>query len=137
MQEVLCETDNYLKPHHLPRSKYANGKCENDVPIEVQLKAMSSQHYRGFTLLSVQYKNKKNFDIGTRTETDVGLCSTIVPDLDHIDPDYFGPKKWDMLKDLKSGTIGGKANGVQILIDTESYDQGVETSLAQGATLQV
>ena len=136
MQEVLCDTDNYHKPHVLPRSKLVNGKCESQLQIEALFGMMSSQHKRGFTLLSVQYKDKKTFDIGARAQTDAGLCSTLVPDL-LFNPNYIGKNRFYLLKDLKSGTIGGKANGVRILIDTEAYDQGVETSLAVGATLQV
>ena len=136
MQEVLCETDNYNKPHFKPRSKIVNGKCESDIPIEALFGMMSGQYERGFTILSVQFRNRKTFNVATVAQTEVGICATIVPAL-LFNSNYYGPNRYPLLRNLKSGTVGGKVNGVQLLVDTEAYDQGVDTSLALGAIFQV
>ena len=136
MQEVLCETDNYNKPSFLPRSEIVNGKCNSELPMESLFPLMSSQFRKGFTIMAVDYKRKRTFHEASVIPTDFGQCATVFPQLIG-DPKYFGPSRWNSLRNIKPGVMGGKSDGIEILFDTEAYDQGVVSSLAYGAIFQV
>jgi len=121
----------------LASTPFDGTKCNIGLKVEDFINQMSVLYTRGHFILGAEFNKISNFELFPDVGTETGFCKTIKPIVD------FNPKLKDTAArdrykiELGSEVLSGESNGLNVLLDVETFDYGYVPAKGSGVFMVV
>ena len=120
---------------------FENGKCVFEVPVDIEdfINQFSVTYGKGSFILKGSFQGRSNYHLRTSVGTDMGICASINPVVRN-EPNLFPHSHRGGLQpntEIHRGanSTSGDSNGLQLVIDTESFDHGYAAAAGSVSTI--